>query len=67
MSLPDLGTKQAIDALKGTPMLLVLLILNVAILWMVGFLAFKRSEQFAAEKTELIKLLQECSKRPPTA
>jgi uncharacterized protein HemX len=61
MTMPDIpGAKETIDALKGTPMLLVLMIIVAAVLGMVTFLAWSRAQTIQAEKTDLIGLLKDC-------
>ena len=43
MSIPEIpGTKETVDALKGTPMLLVLLIIIAAVLGMITFLDLRQ-------------------------
>jgi high-affinity nickel permease len=54
---------QVVTALQGSPMLLVLAVLNVLILGMVVYLAKARSETVAAERTEILKLLDDCLSR----
>jgi len=54
---------QVVSALHGTPMLLALLVLNVLILGMVVYLAKARSETMAEERTEILKLLDDCLAR----
>ena len=67
MSLPEVpGTKETIDALKGTPMLLVLMIVIAVVLAMVTFLVYGRSQSIDKEKSELIGLLKECMSDKPT-
>jgi len=57
---------QVVGALQGTPMLLVLVIMNLIILGMATYLIKSRSEVLTAERTELIKLLDDCLARQKT-
>ncbi len=67
MSMPEIpGTKETIDALKGTPMLLVLMIVIAAVLGMITFLVYGRSQSMDKEKSDLIGLLKECMSDKPT-
>lgn len=52
------------DALKGTPMLLVLLCLNAGVLAMVTWLTVKAADVRQAERAELVRLLDQCMRRP---
>ena len=51
---------KVVSALQGTPMLLVVVILNVLILAMVTYLSKARVENMSAERTEILKLLDNC-------
>ena len=51
-------------ALQGTPMLLVLVLLNFAVLGMVSWLTIKAADVRQAERAELVKLLDQCMRRP---
>jgi preprotein translocase subunit YajC len=50
-------------ALKGTPMLLVMLIMNIAVLAMVTYLTIQSAQLRFQERAELVKALQECLTR----
>jgi hypothetical protein len=50
-------------ALKGTPMLLVMLVMNIAVLAMVTYLTIQSAQLRFAERAELVKALQECLTR----
>jgi hypothetical protein len=66
MALPEIpGSKETIDALKGTPMLLVLMIVIAAVLGMVTFLAWSRAQTIQAEKADLVGLLKDCMTAKP--
>lgn len=54
---------QVVGALQGSPMLLVLLVINVLILGAVVYLTKARSETASAERTEILKLLDDCLAR----
>jgi uncharacterized protein HemX len=51
---------KVVTALQGTPMLLVLALLNVLVLGMVIYLATGRANFLAAERTELMETLNKC-------
>jgi hypothetical protein len=51
---------ETVKALAGTPMLLVLLVLNVLILGMITYLLRVRSETMAAERVQIMELLKNC-------
>ena len=63
MTLQDVPGKLT-DALKGTPMLLVVLALNFAVLGMVTWLTIKAADVRQAERAELVRLLDQCMRRP---
>jgi hypothetical protein len=50
-------------ALKGTPMLLTMLIINLAVLAMVTYLTVQAAALRTQERSELVKALQECLTR----
>jgi preprotein translocase subunit YajC len=50
-------------ALKGTPMLLVMLVMNMAVLAMVTYLTVQSAQLRFQERAELVKALQECLAR----
>jgi preprotein translocase subunit YajC len=50
-------------ALKGTPMLLVMLVMNIAVLAMVTYLTVQSAQLRFQERAELVKALQECLTR----
>jgi preprotein translocase subunit YajC len=50
-------------ALKGTPMLLVMLVMNIAVLAMVTYLTIESAQLRFRERAELVKALQECLTR----
>lgn len=52
-----------VKALAGTPMLLVLVILNILILGMITYLLKVRSEAMSHERTELVTALTSCMQR----
>lgn len=54
---------ETVRALSGTPMLLVLLVLNMMILGMITYLLKVRAEQMQLERREIITLLQDCLRR----
>jgi hypothetical protein len=51
---------KVVSALHGTPMLLVLVVLNLVILGMATYLIKARSSAMQAERTELITSLNKC-------
>jgi hypothetical protein len=51
---------KAINALHGTPMLLVLAVLNFMMFGMITYLIIKSAEYRFHERTELVKLLGAC-------
>ena len=51
---------ETVKALSGTPMLLVLLVLNVLILGMITYLLRVRAEAIREERQEVMKMLSEC-------
>ena len=53
---------ETVKALAGTPMLLVLLVMNVLVLGMVTYLLKVRGAQISAERTELVEALNGCIK-----
>ena len=63
MTLQDAGNTVA-KALHGTPMLLVLVLLNGAVLGMVAYLTIKAADIRQTERAELVKLLDQCMRRP---
>lgn len=63
MGLVEDGTEQAskvIDTLRGVPMLLSLIILNLATLGMVTYLLVTSWESRAKERSELVAALRTC-------
>lgn len=57
------GTKaitETVRALSGTPMLLVLVVINVLILGMLTYLLKVRGEGLSQERSELIQTLSNC-------
>jgi preprotein translocase subunit YajC len=50
-------------ALKGTPMLLVMLVMNMAVLAMVTYLTIQSAQLRFQERAELVKALQQCLTR----
>jgi preprotein translocase subunit YajC len=50
-------------ALKGTPMLLTMLIINLAVLGMVTYLTVQAAALRMQERSELVKALQDCVAR----
>ena len=54
---------RTINALSGTPMLLVLAILNVMMFAMVTYLVIKSAEYRFKERAEIIEMLTECMKK----
>jgi hypothetical protein len=62
-SLVKAGTNvasKAISALSGTPVLLVLVLLNVGMFAMMTYLIIKSAEYRYAERQEMIKMLTNC-------
>lgn len=57
--IKDVANK-AVTALQGTPMLLVLTLINVGVLAMLTYLLVVSSNLRSRERTELIALLKEC-------
>jgi hypothetical protein len=50
-------------ALKGTPMLLTMLLINLAVLGMVTYLTVQAAALRFQERAELVKALQQCVTR----
>lgn len=59
----DKPVEETVKALAGTPMLLVLVVMNVMVLGMVTYLTMKSSELRAKERTELVQMLDACMKK----
>jgi hypothetical protein len=57
------STEKIILALKGTPVLLALVIINLAVLFMVGYLVAAASSIRAAERADLVNALRACISR----
>ena len=49
-----------VKALAGTPMLLVLVVLNILILGMITYLLKVRGEALRMERSELVQTLEKC-------
>jgi formate/nitrite transporter FocA (FNT family) len=56
---------KAISALKGTPMLLVLVLLNLGGLLMVSYLITASAQLRFKERAELMAVLRECTRGRP--
>jgi hypothetical protein len=61
------ATEKIILALKGTPVLLALVIINLSVFFMVGYLAVAASNIRATERADLVNALRGCIQRcePP--
>lgn len=59
MTFQDATNKLA-SALQGAPMLVALLALNAGVLGMITWLTVKSAEHRAAERAELVRLLDQC-------
>lgn len=59
---PTPAAEKAIAALKGTPMLLVLVLLNLGGLLMVSYLITASAQLRFKERAELMEALRECTK-----
>ena len=57
------ATSTVSKALQGTPMLLVLLFLNAAVLAMVTWLTAGAAEHRSRERAQLVNLLDQCIQR----
>lgn len=49
------------DSLKGSPILLVLVLVNLTVLALVGYLVDKSAEYRFKERAEILALLRDCS------
>lgn len=66
MGMVEDGTEQVgkvIDTLRGAPMLLSLVILNLSVLAMLTYLLIKVNETRFAERGQIIEILSQCLKR----
>ena len=64
-----IGTaEKVVLALRGTPMLMTLLVINMCVLGMVTYLTVAAAQFRRAERSELVDTLQKCIQRllPPT-
>ena len=57
---PTQTANKAIAALSGTPMLLVLVLLNVSMLVLIAFLLTASAKHRFAERAELVSALRQC-------
>jgi hypothetical protein len=66
MTMPEIpGLEPVAKVLQGSPMLFVMTIVVCAVLAMVTFLSWKRSEQLNAQNLHLLQLVQDCQKQKP--
>jgi len=65
-----IGTaEKVVLALRGTPMLMTLLVINLCVLFMVSYLTEAAAQMRRSERSELVQTLQKCIQRlvPPPA
>jgi hypothetical protein len=61
MTMPEIpGLEPVAKVLQGAPMLFVLTIVVCAVLAMITFLSWKRSEQLNTQNHALLQLVKEC-------
>jgi hypothetical protein len=60
---PLQSTERVILALKGTPMLLTLLLINLAVLAMLTYLTVAAATMRSAERADLVSALRACIQR----
>jgi formate/nitrite transporter FocA (FNT family) len=60
---PNKAADKVVSALQGTPMLLVLVLLNLAGLFMIAYLINASAQLRFKERAELVAALRECMQR----